>query len=161
MFSAFEWMVALRYLRARRTNGFVSVIVLFSFLGIVLGVATLIVVMSVMNGFHRELMDKILGVNGHAFVQTAEPPFTDWAEATKQLASIPGVTLAAPGSSGWPERATHMTLAPATMASVMGATSSGSTAISLSSGLRGFKTCPTPVIVPPVPIPDTTMSTAP
>jgi len=96
MFSAFEWMVALRYLRARRTNGFVSVIVLFSFLGIVLGVATLIVVMSVMNGFHRELMDKILGVNGHAFVQTAEPPFTDWPQATKELAAIPGVTLAAP-----------------------------------------------------------------
>ena len=80
MFSPFEWMVALRYLRARRADGFVSVIVLFSFLGIVLGVATLIVVMSVMNGFHRELMDKILGFNGHAFVQSAEPPFTRLAQ---------------------------------------------------------------------------------
>ena len=96
MFSPFEWMVALRYLRARRADGFVSVIVLFSFLGIVLGVATLIVVMSVMNGFHRELMDKILGFNGHAFVQSAEPPFTDWPNVTKQLSSIPGVTLAVP-----------------------------------------------------------------
>ena len=64
--------------RARRADGFVSIITLFSFLGIALGVATLIVVMSVMNGFHHELMDKILGVNGHAFVQAIETPFVDW-----------------------------------------------------------------------------------
>ena len=61
-FSLFEWMVAFRYLRARRADGFVSVIAGFSFLGIMLGVATLIVVTSVMNGFHRELMDKIMGI---------------------------------------------------------------------------------------------------
>ena len=73
-FSAFEWLVALRYLRARRADGFVSVIAGFSFLGIMLGVATLIVVTSVMNGFHRELMDKIIGINGHAFVQAVETP---------------------------------------------------------------------------------------
>jgi lipoprotein-releasing system permease protein len=62
-FAPFEWMIALRYLRARRRAGFVSVIALFSFLGIMLGVATLIVVMSVMNGFHKELLDKIVGIN--------------------------------------------------------------------------------------------------
>ena len=60
-FANFEWMLALRYLRARRKESFISVISLFSFLGIMLGVATLIVVMSVLNGFRAELLDKILG----------------------------------------------------------------------------------------------------
>ena len=63
MFSRFEWTMALRYLRARRQEGFISVIALFSFLGIGLGVATLIIVMSVMNGFRAELLDRILGMN--------------------------------------------------------------------------------------------------
>jgi len=99
-FAAFEWTVALRYLRARRADGFVSVIALFSFLGIVLGVATLIVVMAVMNGFHHELMNKILGVNGHAFVQAVESPFADWREVTDKIAKIPGVKLVAPMVEG-------------------------------------------------------------
>ena len=64
MFKAFEWMVAVRYLRPRRQEGFISVIALFSFLGIFLGVATLIIVMSVMNGFRQELLSRILGLNG-------------------------------------------------------------------------------------------------
>ena len=63
-FSPFEWMLSLRYLRARRKEGFISVIAGFSFLGIMLGVATLIIVMAVMNGFRKELLDKILGLNG-------------------------------------------------------------------------------------------------
>ena len=67
-FAPFEWMIAVRYLRARRRTSFVSVIALFSFLGIMLGVATLIVVMSVMNGFHKELLEKIVGINGHIFL---------------------------------------------------------------------------------------------
>ncbi|HYA79776.1 MAG TPA: lipoprotein-releasing ABC transporter permease subunit [Methylocystis sp.] len=92
----FEWTVAMRYLRSRRADGFVSVITLFSFLGITLGVATLIVVMSVMNGFHKELMDKILGVNGHAFVQVAGTPFTDWRDIAARLEKIPGVRAAVP-----------------------------------------------------------------
>lgn len=99
-FSHFEWLVALRYLRARRADGFVSVIAGFSFLGIMLGVATLIVVTSVMNGFHRELMDKIMGVNGHAFVQGVETPLTDWDEVSAKIARIPGVTLAIPMVEG-------------------------------------------------------------
>ncbi|MFT5489020.1 MAG: lipoprotein-releasing system permease protein, partial [Alphaproteobacteria bacterium] len=65
IFNAFERMVALRYLRARREEGFVSVIAGFSLAGIALGVATLIIVMSVMNGFRAELLDRILGLNGH------------------------------------------------------------------------------------------------
>ena len=64
MFSAFEVMVAGRYLRARRREGFISVIAWFSLLGIALGVATLIIVMAVMNGFRQELLTRILGLNG-------------------------------------------------------------------------------------------------
>jgi lipoprotein-releasing system permease protein len=80
-FAGFEWMLALRYLRARRKEGFISVISLFSFLGITLGVATLIVVMAVLNGFRAELLDKILGFSGHATIfkedQTPIPGFKD------------------------------------------------------------------------------------
>ena len=65
MFSAFEWMIALRYLGSRRGDGFISVIAVISLIGISLGVATLIVVMAVMNGFREELLDRILGLNGH------------------------------------------------------------------------------------------------
>jgi lipoprotein-releasing system permease protein len=61
VFAPFEWMLSLRYLRSRRKEGFISVIAGFSFLGIMLGVATLIIVMAVMNGFRKELLDKILG----------------------------------------------------------------------------------------------------
>jgi lipoprotein-releasing system permease protein len=68
MFSAFEWMMAMRYLRARRQEGFISVIAWFSLVGIALGVATLIIVMSVMNGFRQELLERILGINGHLSV---------------------------------------------------------------------------------------------
>ena len=95
-FAPFEWMIAFRYLRARRKTSFVSVIALFSFLGIVLGVATLIVVMSVMNGFHKELLDKIVGINGHIFLQAADTQFTDFDEVVTQVAGVPGVKLVVP-----------------------------------------------------------------
>jgi lipoprotein-releasing system permease protein len=95
-FAPFEWMIAFRYLRARRKTSFVSVIALFSFLGIALGVATLIVVMSVMNGFHKELLDKIVGINGHIFLQAADVQFTDYDEVVNEVAAVPGVELAVP-----------------------------------------------------------------
>jgi lipoprotein-releasing system permease protein len=99
-FAPFEWTVAFRYVRARRANGFVSVIAGFSFLGITLGVATLIVVMSVMNGFHKELMEKIVGIDGHVFAQAVEKPLTDWAEVTAKMQSLPGVKLVIPMVEG-------------------------------------------------------------
>ncbi len=71
IFGAFERMVAFRYLRARRQEGFISVIAIFSLLGIALGVATLIIVMAVMNGFRTELFGRILGFNGHLAVYAA------------------------------------------------------------------------------------------
>ena len=72
MFSPFERMVAWRYLRSKKSEGFVSVIAGFSFTGIMLGVATLIIVMSVMNGFRQELFSRILGLNGHMNVYAIE-----------------------------------------------------------------------------------------
>jgi lipoprotein-releasing system permease protein len=95
-FAHFEWMLALRYLRARRKEGFISVIAGFSFLGIMLGVANLIVVMAVMNGFRTELLDKILGLNGHLLIQPLESPLTDWEVVTDRVAQIPEIRLAAP-----------------------------------------------------------------
>ena len=65
MFGTFERMIAIRYLRSKRKEGFVSIIAGFSFIGIGLGVATLIIVMSVMNGYRQDIMDRILGVDGH------------------------------------------------------------------------------------------------
>ncbi len=95
-FAPFEWMLSLRYLRARRQEGFISVIAGFSFLGIMLGVATLIIVMAVMNGFRKELLDKILGLNGHLLIQPLESPLTDWEAVAERIAKVPGVRLAAP-----------------------------------------------------------------
>jgi lipoprotein-releasing system permease protein len=99
-FSRFEWMLSLRYLRARRKEGFISVIAGFSFVGILLGVATLIIVMAVMNGFRQELLEKILGLNGHLLVQPLEAPLTDFAVVAERLSKIPGVRLAAPVVEG-------------------------------------------------------------
>ena len=95
-FAPFEWMLSLRYLRARRKEGFISVIAGFSFLGIMLGVATLIIVMAVMNGFRKELLDKILGLNGHLLVQPLESPLTDWKQVPSALSGVAGIRLAAP-----------------------------------------------------------------
>jgi lipoprotein-releasing system permease protein len=99
-FAPFEWMLSLRYLRARRQEGFISVNAGFSFLGIMLGVATLIVVMAVMNGFRKELLEKILGLNGHLLIQPLESPLTDWQQVTDRVSRIEGVKLAAPMVEG-------------------------------------------------------------
>jgi lipoprotein-releasing system permease protein len=99
-FAAFEWLVSGRYLRARRKEGFISVIAGFSFLGIMLGVATLIIVMAVMNGFRKELIDKIVGMNGHLVVQPIEQPLTDWQDVTERISQVPGIRLAAPVVDG-------------------------------------------------------------
>src|ERR1700678_389377 len=92
-FSAFEWMLSLRYLRARRKEGFISVIAGFSFLGIVLGVAPLIIVVGVLKGFCQELLTKILGLNGHLLTQPLESPLTDWEAVPGRVSKIPGVRL--------------------------------------------------------------------
>lgn len=95
-FAPFEWLLASRYLRARRREGFVSVIALFSFVGIMLGVATLIIVLSVMNGFRKELLDKIVGINGHIFVLPTDTPLTDYADVADRLSKVYGIKHAIP-----------------------------------------------------------------
>src|SRR3981189_727985 len=95
-FAPFEWLLSGRSLRALRKEGFISVIAGFSFLGIMLGVATLIIVMAVMNGFRKELLDKILGLNGHLVVQPIERPLTDWKDVADRISQVSGIRLAAP-----------------------------------------------------------------
>jgi lipoprotein-releasing system permease protein len=99
-FAGFEWLLAGRYLRTRRREGFVSVIAGFSFIGIMLGVATLIIVLSVMNGFRNELLGKIVGINGHIFIAPMDKPLTDFAEVSARVAQIPGVRRAIPMVEG-------------------------------------------------------------
>jgi lipoprotein-releasing system permease protein len=95
-FAPFEWLLASRYLRARRKEGFVSVIAAVSFLGIMLGVATLIIVMAVMNGFRKDLFSKILGLNGHVVVYKVGAPFTDYVDITAAVSGAKGVKRAIP-----------------------------------------------------------------
>jgi lipoprotein-releasing system permease protein len=99
-FSAFERLVAWRYLRSRRKETVISVIASISFIGIMLGVATLIVVMAVMNGFRTELLTRILGVNGHLIVQPMDSPLEDYEAVAARLAAVPGVTFANPVVEG-------------------------------------------------------------
>lgn len=99
-FSAFEWMIAGRYLRSRRRETFISVIAGFSFAGIMLGVATLIIVMAVMNGFRSELLGKILGINGHMLVQPIDLPLTDYDAVAGRLEGVPDVVAAIPFIEG-------------------------------------------------------------
>ena len=101
IFGAFERMIALRYLRARREEGFVSVIVGFSFAGIALGVATLIIVMSVMNGFRSELMHRILGLNGHLGIyDPGGRPLPDFQMLAEKIGRLEGVLRAIPTVEG-------------------------------------------------------------
>ena len=95
-FSAFERMVAWRYLRSRRKEAFISVIAGFSFVGIMLGVATLIIVMAVMNGFRGELITRILGINGHMVVQPIDRPLDDYAALATRFKAVDGVLNAIP-----------------------------------------------------------------
>ena len=100
-FSRFEWLVAGRYLRARRKETFISVIASLSFLGILLGVATLIVVMAVMNGFRTELLDRILGINGHLIVQPMDGnSLREFDEIKKRIEKVGNVTQAIPFIEG-------------------------------------------------------------
>ncbi len=95
-FAPYEWMLSGRYLRARRKEGFISVIAGFSFLGIMLGVATLIIVMSVMNGFRAQLLDKILGLNGHVIVHKLSGPFTDYKDVVSKVGKLDQVRQVIP-----------------------------------------------------------------
>jgi len=96
IFNAFERKVAMRYLRARRQEGFISVIAGFSLLGIALGVATLIIVMAVMNGFRHELLGRILGVNGHLAVYSEQGRIAEFEALAEQVAVLDHVNAVIP-----------------------------------------------------------------
>ena len=97
IFSKFERLMAGRYLRAKRKEGFISVITGFAFTGIALGVATLIIVMSVMNGFRQELLGRILGINGHIGLMAPNGyPFNNYQSAVKDIEAIEHITLVVP-----------------------------------------------------------------
>ncbi len=101
LFSPFETMVAFRYLRARRQEGFISVISWFSLIGIGLGVATLIIVMSVMNGFRAELFDRVLGLNGHlTLLPSNRLPLQDYAPIVSALEKVEGILEISPAVEG-------------------------------------------------------------
>ena len=95
MYQSLALTIGLRYTRAKRRNHFISFISLISMLGLILGVAVLIIVLSVMNGFDRELRQRILGMVPHAMVQTTDP-IMDWQSLATQVTTHPGVTGAAP-----------------------------------------------------------------
>ncbi len=99
-FSALERMIAWRYLRSRRREAFISVIAGFSFTGIMLGVATLIIVMAVMNGFRTELLNRILGINGHLIVAPIDSPLEDYDHLVKRMDALKGVKFAIPVVEG-------------------------------------------------------------
>ena len=99
-FSRFEWMIAGRYLISRRREAFISIIAGFSFVGILLGVATLIIVMAVMNGFRGELLSKVLGISGHLTVQAVGPPFTDYEITAERIKDVDRVESVIPFIEG-------------------------------------------------------------
>lgn len=93
-FARFEWMIAMRYLRSRRKDAFVSVIAALTLAGIAIGVATLIVVMSVMGGFRAQLLEKILGLNGHFTAFPVESRLADYEEVVARIETVDGVVAA-------------------------------------------------------------------
>ncbi|MHA6721240.1 lipoprotein-releasing ABC transporter permease subunit [Sphingomonas sp. RS6] len=96
LISRYERMIARRYLLPGRSEAFIAVVAGFSLVAVMLGVAALIVVMSVMNGFRAELFDKIAGLNGHAVVQGYGNQLRDWRRIADEAKAIPGVTAATP-----------------------------------------------------------------
>ncbi len=96
MLTRVEWLVAGRYMRARRQEGFVSVIAWVSLISIALGVATLIIVTSVMNGFRADLVDRILGLNGHLSVVGPQRALSDYDDLARAVGAIDGVEAVAP-----------------------------------------------------------------
>jgi len=100
LFSPFERLVAMRYLRAKRQEGFISVISWFSLIGIALGVATLIVVMSVMNGFRQELFQRVVGLNGHMNLYAMQGTLDDYRPYLDRLSKVPEVASIAPMVEG-------------------------------------------------------------
>ncbi len=95
-FSAWEFELALRYLRARRKEGGIALIAIISYVAIALAVMALIIVMSIMAGFRNELLDRMLSFNGHMYVQGQVLSHPDRDAAVKRIAAVPGVVSVSP-----------------------------------------------------------------
>ncbi len=100
MFKPIEFYIGLRYTRAKRRNHFISFISAISMLGIMLGVMALIVVLSVMNGFHKEVRERILGMASHATISGVSGELSDWREVMAQAGKFPHVVGEAPYVEG-------------------------------------------------------------
>ena len=100
LISSVERMLAWRYLRARRTEGFISLTTWFAVIGIMLGVATLILVTSLMNGIREEMTSRFIGIDGHITVYGQSRAFTDYKPAMAEIAALPGVTRVTPRVTG-------------------------------------------------------------
>lgn len=96
MIKPFEWLIAARYLKSKRKDSFISVVGIFSLVGIALGVATLIVVMSVMNGYHKIFLNNILGIQGHLVAVNTTGKFSDYDSYAEEISKIQGVKFVAP-----------------------------------------------------------------
>lgn len=99
-FSSYEWMIAFRYMLPNKKQLFTSVISIISLIGIMLGVFALIVVMAVMNGFRAELLDRILGMNGHLVVQAVDSDFNDYNTIIPRVEGVDGVKFVLPVVEG-------------------------------------------------------------
>ncbi|WP_455477534.1 lipoprotein-releasing ABC transporter permease subunit [Bartonella sp. B41] len=100
LLSSYEWMIAIRYMIPNKKHAITSVISIISLIGIMLGVFALVVVMAVMNGFRTELLNRILGMNGHLIVQTINSGFSDYNGFSSSLESMDGVKFALPVVEG-------------------------------------------------------------
>ena len=117
--SAYELLIGTRYLRSTHRRGFVSFVALMSVCGLMLGVATLIVVLSVMNGFERELRTRILAVTSHATISGFNGPLNDWHALQQQVLRQPGVEAAVPFVESQAMLANGQALAGATVRGVL------------------------------------------
>src|SRR5690554_7193149 len=96
LLSRYEWVIAKRYLLPGKGEGFIFLVASISLVAVMLGVAALIVVMSVMNGFRAELIDKVVGLNGHAVIQGYGGRLDGWQPILDQVRRTPGVTSVTP-----------------------------------------------------------------
>ncbi|MFM2302491.1 MAG: hypothetical protein RLZZ84_2227 [Pseudomonadota bacterium] len=96
LLSPFEWTIAKRYMMPGRGEAFIALVAGISLVAVMLGVAALVIVMSVMNGFRAELFDKIVGLNGHAIVQAYGGRLENWRTVLEEVKATPGVTRASP-----------------------------------------------------------------
>ena len=96
LLSPFEWTIAKRYMLPGKGEGFIALVAGISVGVVMLSVALLVVVMSVMNGFRAELLDKIVGLNGHAIIQAYGGRLDDWQSVLQEVRRTPGVTRASP-----------------------------------------------------------------